>query len=72
MPLLELNEWCFVAKSKHHNTSACNIEVVTAHSVCCLMSVVHLLTMLVELLLAVVCSGRAGEVDGKAVEVEGR
>ena len=63
MPSFDLKEWCLVARSKHHSTSARNVEVLTAHSVCFLTSVVLLLMMVV-----MVC----GEVEGKAVEVEGK
>lgn len=56
---LDLNEWCFTAKSKHHSTSACRVAVV-----------VQIVCMLVVGLLAVDCEERAGKVEG-AVEVDG-
>ena len=55
----DLNEWCFTAKSKHHSTSACSVEVA-AQSIC----------VLVVGILAVDCGAGADEVEG-AVEVEG-
>lgn len=70
MPSFELKEWYLVARSKHHSTSVLNVAVVIVHSVWCLTSVTHLLTMLLGLLLAVVCIRRAVEVEGKEVEVE--
>ena len=55
----DLNEWCFTAKSKHHSTLACSVEVA-AKSIC----------VLVVGILAVDCGAGADEVEG-AVEVEG-